>query len=537
MSSTSTQAEIKPEASGARYLALTAMIFAVAMTFIDKTIVALAAPAIEQSLGISDSEVQWVINGYLLSLAALFALGGRLADVWGHKKVVLIGIVVFAASSAMCALTPTADYAATWLIGFRIIQGAGAALLFPAALAIVVAAFPLKGRGRALALFFAIGGGLTAVGPLAGGYLLNIHWSLIFWINIPFAIIGIILTLRMKINTEPLREPIDWRGGAVVATGMAVSIYGLQQAAVWGWSDPKTIGFIGVGALVLAFFVWLQARTEVPLIKVRIFKDRAFSADNAVLFFSMMTFIPVLFFLSLYAQVVLGESATQAGLFLMWFFVGFIVAAQVGGAMLDRSGAKLPMIIGCVLSAVGYGFWAWKTTDLNAGAITPYIVLAGAGIGFLLGPASTDAVNRSINASYGEVTGITQTVRNYGSAVGMAILGSVMGTIFKNDIVPSLRGLGLTQDQADLAATSFSGNSGGTSASGAIANYPPGVADKIQSIAQLDFARSLQAVFYSMAAIMVVALICALLHPGGKVELETGAAQEVEDEAPPQSNL
>jgi MFS family permease len=215
----------------------------------------------------------------------------------------------------------------------------------------------------------------------------------------------------------------------------------------------------------------------------------------------------------------------------MWFFIGFIVAAQVGGAMLDRSGAKLPMIIGCILSAVGYGMWAFKTTDLSAGAVTPYIVLAGAGIGFLLGPASTDAVNRSINASYGEVTGITQTVRNYGSAVGMAILGSIMASIFSRDIVPSLLGLGVTRDQANLLTQSYAG--GGTSASGVIANYPPGIADKIQSVAQLDFARSLQAVFYAMAAIMIVALICALLHPGGKVELETGVAQQDEEETPP----
>ncbi len=175
---------------------------------------------------------------------------------------------------------------------------------------------------------------------------------------------------------------------------------------------------------MLVVFVFVELRTPVPLIKIRIFTDRAFSVDNAVLFFSMVAFVPVFFFASVYSQVSLGYDANNAGLYLLLFFGGFAPAAQVGGRILDQRGAKPSIVVGSALGAVGFGLWAWKLTDLSLGAQWWAILIAGAGIGLLLGPASTDATNRAINASYGEVTGITQTVRNYGSALGLAVLGT-----------------------------------------------------------------------------------------------------------------
>ncbi|HYC80789.1 MAG TPA: MFS transporter, partial [Solirubrobacterales bacterium] len=162
-------------------LILAAMIFAVSMTFIDQTIVAIAVPTLQRDIDLSTTGVQWIINGYLLSLSALFAFGGRLADIAGHRKMVVIGVIVFATASALCGATPDGSGAETWLIVFRIIQGAGAALMFPAALAIVLDAFPVSERGRAMAIFFAIAGGLTSVGPIAGGYLTEWTWRSIFW--------------------------------------------------------------------------------------------------------------------------------------------------------------------------------------------------------------------------------------------------------------------------------------------------------------------------------------------------------------------
>ncbi len=179
--------------SGSRNLVLAAMIFAVSMTFIDQTIVSIAAPNIQRELGLTSTGVQWAINAYLLSLAALFAFGGRLADTIGHRRMVTLGVIVFACASALCGLTPKGSAAEAWIVAFRIVQGVGGAIMFPAALAIVVQTFALHERGKALALFFGIAGGLTAVGPALGGVLTQWTWRAIFWVNVPVALIALLL--------------------------------------------------------------------------------------------------------------------------------------------------------------------------------------------------------------------------------------------------------------------------------------------------------------------------------------------------------
>ena len=215
------------------------MIFAVAMMFIDQTIVALAIPDLQKDLSLSSTGAQWIVNGYLLSLAALFALGGKLSDVLGHRRMVVIGVTGFAVCSALCGATPTGSIGETWMIVFRVLQGAFAALMFPAALGIVVSAFPLAERGRALAAFFGITGALTAVGPLAGGYLTEWTWRAIFWINIPVAIIALILTAKAK--PAETRQPgrIDYRAAVLISAGMGFVVLGLQQAGRLGLDGPE----------------------------------------------------------------------------------------------------------------------------------------------------------------------------------------------------------------------------------------------------------------------------------------------------------
>src|SRR6202050_3631184 len=214
-----------------RSLILTAMIFAVAMTFIDQTIVSIAAPKIQADLGLSSSGMQWAINAYLLALAALFAFGGRLADTVGHRTMVVLGVIIFAGSSVLCGLTPSGAAAETWLVALRALQGAGGALMFPAALAIVVQTFDLRSRGRALALFFGIAGGVTAIGPIAGGYLIERTWRSIFWINIPVALIALVLIALSKPPNERHPAPIDYRGLVLIVGGVGLSVFGFQQSA------------------------------------------------------------------------------------------------------------------------------------------------------------------------------------------------------------------------------------------------------------------------------------------------------------------
>jgi EmrB/QacA subfamily drug resistance transporter len=508
-----------------RNLILAAMIFAVAMTFIDQTIVSIAAPKIQGDLGLSSSGMQWAINSYLLAMAALFAFGGRLADTLGHRSMCVVGVIVFAAASALCGLTPKGSLAETWIVAFRAVQGLGGAIMFPAALAIVVQTFDLRSRGRALALFFGIAGGLTAIGPIAGGWLILWTWRAIFWINIPIALIALLLIRISRPVTDHQRAPMDYRGLALIIGGVGLSVFGFQQSSQWGWGNPAIEICIAVGVVLLGVFYTVELRTESPLINVRIFHNQAFAVENLVLGIVMMVFIPVFFFASEYGQVALGENASNASLSILYFFIGFVIFAQIGGRMLDRIGAKRPVVLGCALSAVGFALWAGKVTDLKIGDQVIYIVIAGAGMGLMLGQANTDAVNRASRYTYGEATGITQTVRNYGASLGFAILGTVLLSQFRSHLTATLAARGLPSGAAATEAAKIAQLQGG---SGNVAAIPQFI--------RADFASAVQVVLYVMCAIMAAAGLVALLGLKRGVQQDTEAAQAAAGEDP-EANL
>ena len=373
-------------ASANKNLVLAAMVFAVAMTFIDQTIVAIAIPDLQKHLSISGTGSQWVIKGYLLSLSALFAFGGKLGDMLGRRRMVVVGVVGFAVASACCGLTPTGHLAEAWIIFFRVAQGAAAAIMFPPAVGIVVASFPLHERGRAMAIFFGISGALTAIGPIAGGFLTQWTWRAIFWINIPVALIALILIWRSKPEDERHPAALDYQGTVLIAGAMGLLVLGLQQSTVWGWGSVATWACLVGGVLLMGAFVRRELHTHDPLLRLAIFGDRGFSIDNIVLGLMSVAFVPFFFFASVYAQVSLGESSADAGVYLLYFFIGFSIMAQIGGRVLDRRGARPAVVVGGAIAAVGFYLLAGKLTDLSLHAQSIYIVVAGAGLGLILGP-------------------------------------------------------------------------------------------------------------------------------------------------------
>ncbi|MGN6201057.1 MAG: MFS transporter [Solirubrobacterales bacterium] len=499
-------------------LILAAMIFAVSMTFIDQTIVAIAVPTIQDDLSLSATGVQWIINGYLLSLSALFAFGGRLADIAGHRRMVTLGVIVFATASALCGATPSGSLDEAWLITFRVIQGAGAAIMFPAALAIVLNAFPVRQRGQAMAIFFAVAGGLTSIGPLAGGFLVEWTWRAIFWVNIPVAIIALILIAKSNPADERHPAPLDYRGAVMITAGMGLAVLGLQQSTVWSWSSPATWGTIVAGVAILAAFVRYELRVENPLLRLSVFRDRAFAIDNVVLFFLMIAFVPLFFFASMYAQISLGESASETGLYLLIFFAGFATASQWGGKVLDRVGARPAVVVGCAVAAIGFYLWGHSMTELSVSDQWYYIVIAGAGVGLVLSPANTDALNRVPRSRYGEATGITQTVRNFGSSVGLAVLGTILISENRSNLEATAAENGVPKQAADGIADAISQGSGNGS------EFPAHLHGPIAKVAENiphDFALASRTVFYGMAVAMAIAFVVSLVAmPGGKVETE-----------------
>jgi predicted MFS family arabinose efflux permease len=218
---------------------------------------------------------------------------------------------------------------------------------------------------------------------------------------------------------------IDRVGAVLVSLGMGLVVLGLQQSSVWEWADPRTILSIVAGAALLVAFVLYELRHTQPLIEVRMFARRGFAADNVVLLLMSAVFVPFFFFASVYAQGSLGYSATKAGTVLLVFFLGFVAASQWGGRIVDARGARPAVVLGGIVSAVGFAMWARKLTELDFGTQWYWIAVAGAGLGLILGPVSTDALNRGADKAYGEITGITQTARNLGASLGLAVLGSI----------------------------------------------------------------------------------------------------------------
>jgi MFS family permease len=265
----------------------------------------------------------------------------------------------------------------------------------------------------------------------------------------------------------------------------------------------------------------VERRTASPLINMQIFSNRAFAVENVILFIAMMAFIPVFFFASVYGQLALGEKATTASLLILYFFLGFVVCAQIGGRLLDRVGAKRPVVLGCVLATLGFALWASKATDLHAGSQVIYIVLAGAGMGFMLGQANTDAVNRASRYSYGEATGITQTLRNYGASVGFAILGTILISQFRAAITSSLIAKGLPGPAAAAEAAKIAQLQGGNANPAAIPQF-----------IRADFAGAIRDVLIGMAVIMGVAALVALRGLKRGVQEQTDAEQVQADEDP-----
>ncbi len=485
-------------------IVLAAMILAVAMTFIDQTIVSIAVPKIQRELHMSSVGVQWIVNAYLLSLAAFFAFGGRLADTVGHAKMVVIGVVIFAGSSTMCGLTPANGAAEAWIITFRVLQGLGAAIMYPASLAIVASAYEVRERGRALAIFFGVAGGLTAVGPILGGVLSQWTWRSIFWVNVPVAILALILTARASPKSETRPGTVDYRGLVLAVLGVGLGVFGLQQSQVWGWSSAAVIGSIVAGVVLLVAFGFAELGVSHPLVQVRMFAIRAFLVENIVLFFAMACFLPVFFFASVYAQGALGFGPNNAGLFLLTFFGGFAPGVQIGGRVLDRWGAKQVVVLGCAIAVVGLVLWADRVEALSFGKQWWAIVISGLGLGLMVGPSNTDALNQAGRQSYGEATGVTQTTRNFGGSVGLAALGTMFTSSIASKLTSELiQKAHLSRARAAAIARTASQSQFGPTKG---ATSP-----RAAAIGHAAVAYATHEVLYGMAGAMAIAFLAALI--------------------------
>jgi predicted MFS family arabinose efflux permease len=337
--------------------------------------------------------------------------------------------------------------------------------------------------------------------------------------------VALLLIVISKPETAYQPATMDYRGLALIVSGVGLSVLGFQQSSIWGWGNIATGACIAAGVILLVAFCVVELRAPSPLMEVRFFRIRAFRVENLVLGIAMLAFVPLFFFASEYAQISLGESASETGLYLLIFFAGFATATQWGGKMLDRIGARRPVVLGCAVGAVGFWLWGSSMTHLSVSEQWYFIVLAGLGVGLVLSPANTDALNRVARERYGEATGITQTVRNFGSSLGLAILGSLLITWNRSNLESALGAKGVSKDKADAVAECISQ---GEATCQKVGQALGPKAPEAFSAVPMSFAEATKDVFHGMAIALAIAFVVALkFMPSGKVE-----EGEVPDEDP-----
>ena len=527
---------------------LAGLIAAVSMTTVDQTIVSVSSQTIASGLGLDSPGIEWVVNAYLLAAAAAFPLGGKMADAWGYRRIMLAGIALFSAGSALCGATP-AGLAQPWIVAARVVQGVGAALMFPAAVGILIASSKERDRAKSMALFFAITGAMTAIGPVAGSWLVQYSWRYIFFVNLPLALIASGLVLvgagdveravgageveraagardgegvvgAGSVNAADLRDEkpadraIDWAGAAIAALAMGLLILPLKKGGDVGWADPRILAsFGGSLALFLCFFL-LERRTARPVVDVGAFANRAFTLSALATLVASAVFIPLMYFVSVYGQLSLGLTVGRASGLLLAFFVGFLAASQFGARIFDKRGIAAVVLIGGAVAAIGF-FLLWRCAAGSAsglpaaGDLAWLLGCAGAGIGFMFSPAATDMVNRAAASAYGETTSVTQSMKNLGGALGMAVFASVSVSKFADAVYRKLGGFGITRARAsELAATVTSGHMR--------AGQLPGGGRARQAATDAvrqAYAEAAASVFLAMAVTCALLIAIAFLYP------------------------
>jgi EmrB/QacA subfamily drug resistance transporter len=393
------------------------------MAALDALVVATALTRIRVGLGASLEALEWTVNAYNLSFAVLLMAGAALGDRLGRRRMFAAGLGLFTAASAVCALAPNID----WLIAGRAVQGAGAALIMPLAMALLSVAFEREERGRALGLFSGLTGLALVSGPVVGGAIAEgIAWRWIFWLNVPIGMITIPLVLSRIPESAGPRAGLDIPGLALVTGAALGTVWGLARGNHAGWSSPQVAGGLAAGVLLAAAFVAWELRAREPMVPMRLFRSRAFSSGNAAGFLYTASVLGTLFFLAQFLQTAQGHGPLGAGLRLLPWTATLFVVAPIAGSLVNKIGERPLIVVGLLLQAAGMAWIARiAAPDLVYAALAVPLIVAGAGVSMAM-PAAQNAVLSSVaDPEIGKASGTFNMLRFLGGAFGIAILGAV----------------------------------------------------------------------------------------------------------------
>jgi EmrB/QacA subfamily drug resistance transporter len=466
------------------------------MAFIDSTVVNVALPALQSSLHATVVDVQWVVESYGLFLSALILVGGALGDSLGRRKMFLLGVLSFAVASAGCGSSSSIKTLLVW----RSVQGIAAAFLVPGSLAIISSSFDEKSRGKAIGTWAGFTTITTAFGPVLGGWLIeHASWHWIFLINIPLAAFVLIISfwhVPESRGSDPGR--VDWLGASIVTIGLAGLVYGFLESAILGWTHPRVIGTLILGAGSLALFVFVENRVRAPMVPLKLFQSATFSGVNLITLF-LYAALGIFFFLFPLNLIQIQKySATATGAAALPMILLMSLLARWSGGLINRYGPKIPLIVGPLIAAVAFllfalpgvqaPYWTW---------FFPAFVVLGLGMAISVAPLTTVVMNSVEQERAGTASGINNAVARTAGVLAVAVLGALMTAAFTYSLRQSLPNLNLNAGVVNQVES--------TAASLGSLDAPPGVdsrsAEAIRSAVSNAF----------IFGFRVIVLVCAVL--------------------------
>lgn len=409
-----------------RWLTLAAVSIGLFMIMLDNTVVNVALPSIQRDLGADLSELQWIVTGYALTFAALLLVGGKVADAYGRRRILVVGIVVFTVASLLCGLAGSSEV----LIAARVVQGAGAALMNPATLSIIAATFPPAQRGAAIGIWAGVSGIALAVGPLVGGLLTeHLSWHWIFFVNVPLGVVGIAASyLLIDESRDETHERLDLPGLATSGLGLFVLTYGLIEANAYGWTSTRILGAFVLAAVSLTAFVVLERRQRAPMLQLDLFRNRTYTGANTVMLLVALAMFGVFFFVSLYMQNILGYSAVQAGAAFLPMTGLIIIVAPVAGRASDRFGSRGLVTVGMLAIALQLVLFSRLEEEASFWSLLPALLVGGLGMAMTMTPTAAAATRAVPVDKAGVGAAVLSSARQVGGTLGIAVMGAIVAS-------------------------------------------------------------------------------------------------------------
>ena len=481
---------------------LVATILGSSMAFIDSTVVNVALPALQSALNATVADVQWVIEAYSLLLAALLLVGGSLGDRYGRRHVFVIGVIIFGAASAWCGLASGIRS----LITARAVQGFGAALLVPGSLAIISSSFREEDRGRAIGTWSGFSAITAAIVPVLGGWLIErLSWRAVFFVNLPLAIIVIVICYwRVPESSGNEKGRLDWLGAIVIALGLGALVWGLIESARLGFAHPAIVTALVAGLILIVTFVFLERQSRHPMVPLELFHSRTFTGANLLTLLLYSALGGTLFFLPLNLIQVQHYTPTAAGAALLPFILIVFLLSRWAGGLVQKYGAKIPLVVGPAIAAIGFAsFMLPRVGGSYWETFFPSVIALGMGMAISVAPLTTVVMNSVTETRAGVASGINNAVSRVAGLLALAILGIVMLQVFNHTLDMELSGLpssirqSLDQQRAKLAAADLP------------QNIPSAVRAQWRDAIDYSFVAGFRAVMFTGALLAAGAAICA----------------------------